>query len=521
MITTQKRKLIQSAGVVSGLTLLSRILGMIRDIMSAGLFGTSRVWDAFVLAFTLPNFLRRLLSEGAFTGAFVPLFTEILRTRGKEEAERFAHAVGTALLAALAVLAILFYGVFVWLRAVGILSGNWMMMFDFLAVLFPYIFFLGLAAINLGVLYSEKRFWIPAVSSMILNVFWILGVLLVCPMFSGDRITQAKILSVVIVLSGLAQFLIQWLALRAHGYRLKWLWDFGSVTVKRLGVLVLPALFGAAVLQINIFVDLIFGYFLPAGASSSLWYGSRLMEFPLGIFALSLGTVLLPEYSHQAADKNYSLISKTLAFSLRSVFLVVVPASAGLMVLGRPIVQILFERGEFTPLSTLQTGGVLAAYSLGLFAYAGLYGVVSAFFGIQNMKTPVKVGAFAILLHLILNAVLVTAFKETGLAFSTAFSGISQFLILLVLFRSKIGDFGVWPLGIFFLKLIGVSLIMGWGVAGFYSRWSYFPFESGLANQLLSLLVSIGAGVLVYVGLCVFVRIREMGRMFEWILGKK
>lgn len=502
-----KHRLIQSAGLIGGLAGLSRVFGMLRDIASASLFGTTAVWDAFVLAFTIPNLLRRLVFEGALSSAFIPIFVEILKTKGRQEAGKFANQVGTALFLIVIIITAGFYSGLIALNAFGLITGKWVMVFDFLIVLFPYLFFLLAVALSMGILNSEKHFFTPALSPLILNLAWISAVMLICPALSRDRVTQVKILCFVIVISGAIQLLIQWFPLAARKYQLKLMWNFSSPHVSRFMKLILPSIVGFSVFNLNMLVDLIFGYFLTSGSSSSLWYAGRLMQLPLGIFAASLGTVLLPEYSHQAAENNLSRLRNMFSFSLRSVFLVMLPATVGLIALAHPIVRLLFERGEFTATSTAQTQAVLVAYTLGLPAYAALQVIVSAFYGIQDIKTPVRVGLVSIALHLVLNFVLMRFMGSSGLALSTAICGILNFAMLIFVFYKRIGDFEIRQVGLFSLKVFAVSLFVG-GVA----IW---------VDQCFSVLIAIPAGIAVFVAGCFIVRVHEIRRMFEWIFAKK
>ncbi len=509
-----KFKLIQSAGMVGGLTLLSRVLGMGRDIVSAGLFGTTRIWDAFVFAFTIPNLLRRLVFEGAVSSAFIPIFVEISKTHGREEARKFAGQVMTSLLLLLFILAFLFYGLLGISNSFGFFSEKWKMAFNFLAILFPYVFLLLAVAVSMGVLNSEKHFFTPAMSQIILNLAWIIGVLFVAPIISRDPLVQIRILCFIIVLSGFVQLAIQWFPLHRRRFAFKLVWNFASPWFSRFLSVLLPAAIGFSVFNLNILMDYIFGYFLPEGASSSLWYASRLMQFPMGLFAVSLGTVLLPEYSHHATADEKSKINETISFSLRSVGLIIIPATVGLIVLAHPIVRVLFERGEFTELSTLRTRNVLIAYTLGLPFYSALPSLAAAFYGIQDMKTPLKAGITALISHLLLNFILWPLAGESGFALSTAIAGIINFCMLAFLFRREIGSFEGRRFVFFIIKIFGVSLFMGW-ITGII--FGYFSF----LNEYLQLSAAIAGGIGIYIFICLLFRIHEMRRAFEWILLKK
>ncbi len=516
-----KHKLIFSAGMIGFFTLLSRVFGLIRDILSASLFGTSRIWDAFVLAFTFPNLLRRLVFEGALSSAFIPIFVKIQKEKGKEAAQEFANQVGTGLFWLILILTICFYGSILLLHSFNVIQGKWGLVVEYSAYLFPYLFFMLAASLTMGILNSEKHFFTPALSPMVLNLSWVLAVLIICPLLSNKPEVQVKYLCIIIVISGFLQLVIQWYPLWKRKYVFKLTQNLSTPELARFKNMILPAVLGLSVFNINVLADLVFGYFLSEGVSSSIWYSSRLMQFPLGIFAASLGTVLLPEYSHQVASDNRSMIQHTLSFSLRSVLLIIVPAAVGMIVLAKPIIHMLFERGQFTEASTLLTSNALICYSIGLVVYSGLPVIVSAFYASQSLKSPVIAGVFAVVLNLILNVLLMYSWRGAGLALSTSISGFGAFILLLVFFYRESGDFEVKRIAVFLFKIFAVSLIMGLGVSLVFKFWTYNPFAQETINFALRVLVSIISGVALYAAGCFALRIHEMRRMKDWILGKK
>lgn len=510
-----KKGLLKSAGTVSSMTFLSRILGLARDIASASLFGTSRVWDAFVIAFVIPNLLRRVVGEGALSSAFIPVYAEVLREKGAGQADRLTNVVQTLTFSGLAVLLVAVH------FAVGFTLGNFAlsakvtMVLEFLQLLFPYILFLSLAAVTMGALHCRRRFLVPSLSPVVLNIAWILAVTLLCPLWAKGLAAQAKVLAAAILLAGAAQFAFQLAALIKEGYRPKFVFEPKNTYALRTFKLMSPAALGFAIVQFNILVDMLLAFTLGDGANSSLWYGNRLMQFPLGVFAIAMGTALLPTMSHQSAAGDTDGLRSTLSFSLRSVFLIIIPASIGLIALREPIVRVLFERGSFDAHSTARTSATLLCYSLGLFAYSGSKVVTSGFYSLQDTKTPVKVGVFCMFTNLAFNLMLMGPLCEAGLALATAVSGTVQFLVLGWLLRRKVGDFGTGEIAFSFLKMTLAGLVMAAAAVGAFNFASSVLGGANFFLKAASLAAAIAAAVACYVGAALVLRINEIRRAFS------
>lgn len=518
-MNSDKKNLVKSAGLLSFMTLTSRVLGLIRDVVSAKSFGTSWQWDGFIYAFMLPNFCRRVVGEGALSNAFIPVYNETLAKEGLIPARKFANVMlsffATALAGFLIVIQIVLNSMLLWLPMSPILH----LTVDLLRILFPYLWFISIYAMVMGVLNSHNHFFAPSLASIILDIMWIGGVVLVCPLAGPDLSEQLQALSWVILLSGLFQLLAELPPLYKMGFRFKFMFTTAHQGLRKTLRLLVPAVINFAVVQINILVDMTLGLLIGAGANSSLWYGSRLMQFPLGVFSTAIGTALLPMVSRLSAEGNWEAAKRTLSFALRAVFLIVLPSSVGLIVLREPIVKMLFERGEFDALSTMRTASVLLFYSIGLFAHAGQTIIASAFYAVQDPKTPMKMGIFALIVNTILNFILMGPMKESGLALATSIAGIGEFLILLWLYSKKVKDFPIRNVVYSFFKIFAASLCMG------LLSWFTFPFiekeaslfARGWALLALSVFLTIGLSVISYIIFCFLLRVHEMTEAFQWV----
>jgi len=373
-----------------------------------------------------------------------------------------------------------------------------------LQILFPYIFFLSQVALLMGILNCHREFLTPSLAPVVLNVVWTFAIVAVCP-FVGDSLEEkAYVLGWSILASGAFQLLIQLLALKKFRFGYRLIWNWAHPAIRKIWDLLVPAIFTFAITQISILFDMSLGFLIGEGANSSLWYGNRLMQFPLGIFGIAMGTALLPTFSHQAAERDLEEVKRTINFSLRAVFMIVVPASVGLMVLNGPIVQVLFERGHFNEISTARTAATLAYYSLGLFAYSGQKVMGSAFYAFHDTKTPFRIGATAVGLDMILNLILMWPLKEGGLALATAISGIVNFCLLIYLFQRKFQKIGVRSLGVSFVKIAVASFLMGIFAVWTYHHFSWGMLQSKLYSDILRLTVAVLAGILSYAALAFF-----------------
>lgn len=516
-----KSQLLKAAGVVGLLTLASRILGMIRDIVSAQSFGTTWQWDAFIYAFMLPNFMRRLVGEGALSSAFIPVYAEILEKKGREEAARFGNLIFTLLFWGLTAFLLAVEVVIFFLLKWPVLPPVIQLTLELLQVLFPYLLFISLCALSMGILNCHRRFFSPSLGPVILDLVWIAAVVWVSPVGGGRPEERVLWLAVCLLVSGALQLGVQIPSLRRSGFSARFVFDFVHPGLRKVGKLVLPAVLGFAIVQINIFVDMTMGFWAGPGANSSLWYGNRLMQFPLGVFAIAMGTALLPTISHHTARQEMEEAKRALSFSLRSVFFIIFPATVGLMVLGTPIVRLLFEHGEFDALSTARTSFTLLCYTIGLFAYSGQKLIVAGFYALQDTKTPMKVGAAALLLNLVFNFLLIHPMKEAGLALATSISGIFNFLFLVYLFEKRIAGFNVREIVTSSVRILAASLVTGGAAWYFFKAFYAMTGGTETLRLLVGVLGSIAISCLIYAGLCLVFRVREMHEALQWFQGSR
>lgn len=516
-----KRHLMKAAGIVALMTLIGRILGLIRDIVSARSFGTSWQWDAFLYAFMLPNLFRRIVGEGGLTSAFIPVYNDISQKKGKTEAFHFANITFSFLGCTLLLFILLVEGLLNVLLKIGFQSSTLMLVFDLSRILFPYLWFISLYALGMGILNSHRHFLAPALGSPILDLVWIIAVLWVPAWIGTDYIAKIQWLSYALLFAGFLHIAVEIPPLYRIGFRFQWIWHAGYEGLVRVWKLLLPVVLSFAVVQINITVDMTLGMIIGPGANSSLWYGNRLMQFPLGIFALAMGTALLPMLAQQVARGEKEASKRTLSFALRSIFFIIIPSSVGLIVLRGPIIQMLFERGEFDAVSTARSAAVLLGYTLGLFAFAGQKIMNSGYYAAHDSKTPMRTSIFSLISNIVLSLILMVPLKEAGLALATSLSGMIQFGQLVYYYPKKVGEFPLREVLASLFRILLASLAMGMVC---YVSWKIFtigfPGESTMA-RLIQVLGSISIATVAYLGLCFVCRVPEASEALIWLRKKR
>jgi len=516
---SEERNVSRAAGVVSFFTFLSRILGLVRDMVIAAFFGTGMVADAFVVAFRIPNLLRRLFAEGSLTIAFIPVFTEYLTKKSKEEAFEMARVILTLLsliLAVVTLLGVIFAPWVVRLQAFGFgTSGEQYELTVLLTrITFPYIFLVSIVAFFMGVLNSLRRFAAPAAAPIFLNVGIIGAAYLISPYFQE----QAVGVAIGVIIGGIIQVGLQIPWVLKEGMKLFPDWQSRHPAIKQIGLLMLPTVFGSAVYQLNNFIGTLFASFLAKGSVSSLYFADRLVQLPLGVFAISIATALLPSLSTHASEKDFNGFEKTLNHSLRLVFFIALPATAGLIILGNPIIQVLLERGDFNASSTQMTNQALLFYSVGLWAYSGIRILLPAFYALQDTKTPVKIAFVTFFVNLIAALALMGPLKHGGIALALSVSSSVQFCLLLFLLKRKIRLANLSRVLISFMKSAFASVMMGLGVFYLHSRWLFIDPAEGLLSMIINLSVLVGAGVVIYFGAARILGCSELASVQEMFL---
>lgn len=420
---TRRSSLITSVATVGSFTMISRILGFLRDMMMAALLGAGPIADAFFVAFKLPNFLRRLFAEGAFNAGFVPLFARTLEGEGKDVARAFAAQAQAVLLAVLIPLVIVAIIIMPWIIRVmapgfEVGSERYEAAVDLSRITFCYILFISLVALYGGMLNSLGRFAVPAAAPVILNLCLIAGMALSYVWFDAP----GKALAWGLAAAGLGQFLWVLFAARREGMLPTLRRPRLSPEVKHLFALILPGVFGASVAQINLFADVIFASFLKEGSVSYLYYADRVAQLPLGVIGVAVGTALLPLMSRQlrAGETAAAIHNQNRGIELALLF--TIPAAIGIAVLSLPIVTVLFQRGAFTPADGLATSAALSAYALGLPAYVLIKVLAPGFFAREDTKTPVKIAVVCLIANIIFVLALIQPLQHVGIALATVLS---------------------------------------------------------------------------------------------------
>src|SRR3989338_5143762 len=450
----------KSALAIGFFTLCSRILGFIRDVVIARLFGVYVYAQAFVIAFKIPNLLRDLLGECAANAALVPVLSEYTVKHSREEFWELANVVLNLMLVILmsvTLLGILFSPLLVRLIAPGFIASpeKLAITIKLNRIIFPYILFIGLAAYAMGILNSLKHFAVPAFAPCLLNVS-----IIVFTLFFGEGIAG---LTPGVLVGGLLQLAVQIPILYKKGFRPKLFHRFVHPAAKTIARLMAPRILSSSIYQLNNFVDSIFGslaWIVGEGGVAVLYFSYRLIQFPLGIFSNALSQAILPTFSTQALEDNHDRLKHTLSWGLRATSFILLPASVGLMVLASPIVSTIFAGGRFDAHSAQLTAGAVFFYSIGLFAYGSTKILQSCFFALKDTLTPTKVAGLALILNIVLNSVLMFPLKIGGIALATSVSGVISFFMLFNILRKRIMDFELKTVVASFVRILCASICM-------------------------------------------------------------
>jgi len=529
------------AATVSFFTAFSRVMGLLRDMACAATFGGGMVWDAFSFAFRVPNLFRRLFGEGALSVASLPVLTEYLETRRRAEAIRVIRTLGTAMLLVLFACLLLGMTFFILLPFITDMTERWRLTFALSAVLLPYMIFVCLSALAGAVLHSRRHFLVPAASPVILNICWIVAVIVVAPLVSENMHEQIFVVAAGIIVAGIIQLAMHLYTLHRAGITYRPVIDLKHPALRRIFMAMAPIALGMAAFQVNALLDgviaisfaapegretftffgRVISYPMQPGANSALYFADRLMQFPLGIFGISIATAIFPVLSAHASKKDWNSFSRTFTDGLGAVIFIAIPAGVGLVLIGRPAIELLFERGAFTSRMTFRTYVVLIAHSAGLWAYCGRHLLERAFYACDDQLTPVKIAIVTIVLNLCLNLTLIWFFAEAGLALATATSAAVQFALLYIWIAEKNTSPAKGRLPATLVKTLIASAFMG---GACFAVLHYLPQEvmgNPTAGAGLRVAGAALAGVSVYFLACKFLKTKELKIVCETFFNKK
>jgi putative peptidoglycan lipid II flippase len=516
---SDEHQVVRALGSIGAATMASRVLGFVRDMVVALTFGAGGVTDAFVVAFRIPNMLRRLLGEGALSTAVIPVFADYSVNRSRPDFVAMLRAVFAASLLALCVA-----------TAVGVVAAPWILRAiapGFLVdptqawltllltrVMFPYLILVGLAALAMGALNAHGRFFVAALGPALLNVGMIGAVV-----FLARRVEPPILaLAIGVLVGGLAQLAAQLPSLRRCGLLVAPSLDLRHPALARVARLLLPAAFGLASAQVTIFVNTLLASLLPAGSISFLYYADRVMELPYGVFGAALASASLPAMSRAAASGDRRGVGSTLTFALGLSFYVSVPATVGLVLLRTPIVRVLFERGEFTAADTVATAQALAWYAIGLIGFSGARIAAQAFYAVHAPATAVKIGMGSVVVNVLAAVAFMGPLAHGGLALASSLGAGVNFVALVWVARARFGSVDVSGL----VASLGRTLVAS-GALGAWCLGCLWFWPSGAARlvEVLWLAGAIGGGGVVFLAISGVLRAPERDALFRAVVARR
>lgn len=515
-IRSLNHALIKSTSIIALGTLISRVLGFLRDIVLARLFGTAATADAFFVANRIPNLFRDLAGEGATNAAVVPVLSEYAAKKDKEELWSLIGVVlsfALIILSLITILGIIFTPWIVRVIAPGFIAEpeKLRLTIQLTRIMFPYLVLIGLTAYSMGILYTFRSFFSPAFSPCLLNIAMILSVYIA----SGTMKEPVFGLAIGVLVGGAAQLLIQLGPMAKKGVKFIKPKTLSHPGARRIGKLLVPRLFGSAIYQLNVFVDTFcasLASVVGGGAISAIYYANRIIQFPMGVFSISLASALLPTLSELSAKKDMEQLKKTLVFSLENIFLVMLPISAFIMLLSTPVVRIFFQRGAFDVYSTQITSLALLFYAIGLVSFGGVKVMVTIFYALQDTRTPVGVAGIALIINLVLNFALMGSLKVGGIALASVVSATFNFLTLFYLMNKRLGGIGGQVLRSF-IKILAATVTMIVVVA---FAWNYLT----VLNELVRLMAAGIIALCVFGMMCFVLRVDQAVSGLRWLLTK-
>lgn len=525
----------RSSGMMSNLrlvsvgTVVSRILGLIRDMAMTSVFGASTILDAFIVAFRIPNLARQLLGEGALSTAFLPIYTRQQQTQGDAAAREMMTAVAiasAAILLGILVLAEAGIGIVWWMFE---MTPSTRILLQLLAVMMPYCVLICLSALFCSALHARRQFLLPALVPIALNVVW-LTVLGVASLLRGQLTTIAILSAGGVLIAGFIQLLIPLWGLHRQQMGLSPQWRNGWKQVKDVFTAMLPVVVGMSLIQMSAIFDSLLAWsfsqpddggqawcealglppLMEPGTASALYLGQRLYQFPLGVFGIALGTVLYPLLTQHAQQGAMDLLRRDLSRGIRIMLAVALPASAGLCVMAWPLTRTLFERGEFDLEDTVLTSRMIATYACGVWCYIGIAILNRAFYATGDRKTPIQIGFRAFFLNVLLNLILIWGVGGVGLAASSVLASLFQVGVTLYVLNRRVGPLHWESITQTLLKgLLATALMAG----GCLLAQQWMPTGNSFEAKLLQLLVPCIVGIGIYVIVATLLRMKELEEM--------
>ncbi|MDB4511826.1 murein biosynthesis integral membrane protein MurJ [Arenicella sp.] len=511
------RKLLKSTAIVSAMTLISRVSGLIRDVVMANILGPGALADAFFVAFRIPNFLRRIFAEGAFSQAFVPVFSE-LTEQNTQAAKRFVNvSVGILALVTffLTVLGIIFARSIVTLLAPGFVDQpeKFVATVNSLQIMFPYLFCISLVAMSAGILNTVNRFAIPAVTPVLLNICLIVAMLMLIP----HTANAAQALAIGVLFAGFVQLAFQIPSLRKEGYLPIPKIERNNPHVNRVFKLMLPAVFSVSVAQVNMLVNTFLASFLVTGSVSWLYFSDRLMEFPVGVFGIALATVVLPSLSKEHASGSVQGFSDMMDWALRWVVLISVPATAALYLLASPLLTTIFQYNEFSVEDVVMSTSALKAFAIGVCGFIFVKVLAPGFFARQDTVTPMKIGVVAVIINVLLSIVLVKTMAHAGLALAISLAAwCNSALLFIALLKQKIftpKDGWLW-----FLSRVAVAVILMCVCLNMLDQSADAWYQQGLWARVGHLTLMVACAALTYFVSLVVLGVRPQQMLFKPVI---
>lgn len=446
-----QKKLLRNISMMSSAVFLSRVIGLVRDTVMAYFFGTTKLNDAFIVAYKIPNLLRALFGEGALSTAFVPLYNEIGIKRGHRAQMEFALQVVSILcfiLSILTMLGLILAPLIVRMLYPGLAESTKLLAIDLSRIMLPYLFLIGLSSTLIAILNSHDYFFMTGLSSALLNIGMLSTIFIPWLLLKPDKETLVYWAAWGVFVGGIFQTIINFPYLRKVGYRFKVLISFRGEAISAMWKRFIPSMIGIGVREINVIADSLMASFLAVGSITALEFGNRLIHMPMGIFAVSTGTALLPLYSRHMTQRNFGELSQSLRFSAITLAYVMLPITMLIMLLSDDFVYLLFQRGAFDARASLMTQQALSFYGIGLIFYSLNQTITPLFYAARDTKTPVKIAAYIVSLNIVLNFILMQFMQHRGLALSTSVTAAINYNVLLWQIRKRLPEVsfsGIWP----------------------------------------------------------------------------